>query len=181
MSGLRKRGIRFYLYAVTTINLQDIKTLRIHEQCFVQSIEMYSATSWGNEYVYVRVRINGAASMENLHLFVIWFPELHTAVTLLVVNEDPLRGLSGIGWCKRLLFIATDGAANVAGHFQDTVTRFEQMELPGIFWIWCNAHWIDLTVQYVVSRVVKESFCGSVVGLMSYFSTRSGKSPSWNE
>lgn len=168
LSGLWEGKVRLYVQAVTAINLQQIRNLMNDKRCWAYSIAMDSATNRGDSFVDVRARIHVGTKIENIHLLAIPLTESHTGAVMFQVVQDLLCGVLGIHWWKKLLSVATDGAANMTGRYQGVVTRFEQLALPGFFRIWCAAHQLDLAVQFVMSRVIKDSFRDPLVGLIGY-------------
>lgn len=164
LSGLWEEQFRHYFQALAKINLQHNRTLIIDQICRAYSIAMNSSINRENSYVDVRVQICVVAKIESLHFPATPLIELHTGTTVFKVVKDLLRGLLGVGWYKRLLFVAKDSAENMMGECQGAVTRFKQILLPGFLLIWFAAHRMDLTVLYVMPCVIKKSFCHSLVG-----------------
>lgn len=94
-----------------------------------------------------------AAKTENLHTLFIPLTNWHTEPTMFEVSKELLRALLGIGSCKRLHSVATNGAAKMMGRYKGAIMPFEQTTLPGFFCIWYVSHQQELAVQYVMSCV----------------------------
>lgn len=140
--------MRLYVQAVTAYNLQHTRVLMSDKRCWAYIVAMDSATNRGDWFVDVRVRICVDSKVENIHLLAVPLTESHTGTVMFEVVHDLSRGVVGINWSRRLLFVATNGAANMIGRHQGVVTQLEQITPPGFFRIWCVAHQLYLAVQH---------------------------------
>jgi len=152
--------------SLTALSLHKLSDAVQGSWCY--SVAFDGATNRGNSYIDVRIRLYLQGGIHNFHVLAIPFEERHTGINMFRAVSDLMGAVVGEQWSKRMIGVATDGAANMVGHHSGAVTRLERLALPGFFRIWCGAHQLDLVVQGVMAKSMKACFYEPLTRLISY-------------
>ena len=163
-----------YVQAITAVVLQRLSELLSHKRCWAFSIAFDGATNRNEAYLDVRARFSVGGKLANVHVLAVPMPESHSGQRMFEVICELFRALVGSSWEKKLIGIASDGAANMTGCHSGAVTRLENIALPGLFRIWCGAHQLDLVVKNCISDSMKECFFDPLVRLITYLRRQHG-------
>lgn len=157
-----------YVQALTAMSLQRIGNILKDDRCWAFSIAFDGATNHGESYIDVRARFCTGTQISNVHLLAIPITVRHTGENMCNVVAILLAAVVGMNWNKKLVGIATDGAASMVGHVSGAVTRLERLCLPAVYRVWCGAHQLDLAVQDSFKTSVNASFQQPLFAFISY-------------
>ena len=93
-------------------------------------------------YLNVLWRLVLQGKLFNIHLGALPIYESHTGENTFLLISKFLDALCE-KWKKKLIGVSTDGASNMHGRHQGTVTQLDQVCLDGFYRIWCGAHQLD--------------------------------------
>jgi hypothetical protein len=73
-------------------------------------------------------------------------------------------------WRIRLLGATSDGARNMTGPVEGTLSYLESslLRVLSLIRVWCGGHQLDLVMEHVMNRVVKESFLDVLTAFISH-------------
>ncbi|KAH6577372.1 hypothetical protein BASA60_004062 [Batrachochytrium salamandrivorans] len=129
------------------------------------SIAFDCSTHQSRSYLDVRVRFFYENRICNYHLIALPMFERHTGANmsdLIVKFFDALFP----DWKSAIVGLSTDGDRSMTGRIRGTVTRIEQMLLPGAVRVWCGLHQLDLVMQAVFEAAFDETFLGLLTKLI---------------
>ena len=76
-------------------------------------------------------------------------------------------------WKIRLLGVTSDGARNMTGRVAGVVTRIDNAIHEAccqLACIWCDAHQLDLVLEYIMSHIIKQRFFSVLTGFITHLS-----------
>ena len=71
-------------------------------------------------------------------------------------------------WRDQLIGIASDGASDMTGCIQGTVTRLCQEANSEVYRVWCGAHQLDLLMKKAFHKLCEDNFVGRVTRLTGH-------------
>lgn len=110
--------------------------------------------------------------LRNYHTLAIPIYVTHTGENMYEMNTKCLTAFCGDTWKRKVIGASTDGAASMVGRLSGAVTRIIQGCMPGVYWVWCGAHQLDLAVQSGFESYVKEPFQDALHSLITYLRRR---------
>lgn len=116
-----------YVQAFTALSLQQIGTLLRDNLCWAYYIAFDGAINHRESYIDVRARFCIGYQIANVHLLSIPIRVRRTGENMCNVVSRLLYAVVGLDWNKKLVGIATDGAAYMVGHISGAVTRLEHL------------------------------------------------------
>jgi hypothetical protein len=164
-----RRDVSSYARVVCAINLQRMKDLLKRTWAF--SLALDSATHDSTSYLDIRVRYfdERSCSIVNLHACALPMFDRHTGRVMFDMVAKFL-GFICPDWRIRLLGATSDGARNMTGRVEGTLSYLESSLLRELSLIrmWCGGHQLDLVMEHVMNRVVKESFLDVLTAFISH-------------
>lgn len=147
IGSISEREVARYVQAITEINLYRIGKILKDDRCWAFSIAFDGANNHGESYIDVRARFCTGTQISNVHMLAIPITVKNTGENMCNVVARLLAAVVGLDWNKKLIGIASDGAASMVWHVSGAVTRLERLCVPEVYRVWCGAHQLDLAVQ----------------------------------
>ena len=72
------------------------------------------------------------------------------------------------GWKNALIGVVSDGARNATGGHSGVVMYLQQATMPNFIRIWCGAHQLDLVIERMYNKLLKEDFFSVMDVLIRY-------------
>jgi hypothetical protein len=129
---------------ICAVNLQYL--IDICKKISAFSIELDAFYNAGSSYLYIRMRFYFNGSIQKFHIMAIPMRDRHTGEYQfhLVLK---LLDVIVPSWREQLIGIASDGASEMTGCIQGTLTRLANGCDGHMYRIWCGAHQINLVVK----------------------------------
>ena len=148
-----------------TSNLQMLSHLLCNIWAF--SIALDGATYASTSYLDVQVRFCLMGNVHNFHLLALPIKGSHTGQQMFEMTQKVLDVICP-GWKNALIGVASDGARNMTGRHSGVITYLQQAALPNFFCIWCGAHQLDLVMESVYNKLLKDDFFSLLTALIGY-------------
>jgi hypothetical protein len=71
-------------------------------------------------------------------------------------------------WRDQLIGIASDGASDMTGCIQGTVTRLCREANSEVYRVWCGAHQLDLVMKKAFNKLCEDRFVGTITSLTGH-------------
>ena len=147
-------------------NLQHLKDL-CKSAVWAFSIGLDAGNNAGSLYLDVRMRFYLNGKINNFHILAIPMREQHTGAYQygLVVK---LLNVIAPNWRDQLIGIASDGASDMTGCIQGTVTRLCREAKSEVYRVWCGAHQLDLVMKKAFNKLCDDQFVGIITSLTGH-------------
>lgn len=126
--------------------------------CWAHIIAFDTATNREDAYMDISVRIFAQGTIQKYHILCLPLQTSHTGIMMFETVYNVLAALVGEILSVNLLSAATDGARNMTGRYQGTVTCLEWFAHSKFYRIWCIAYKLDLSIQSLITSVLHISF-----------------------
>lgn len=100
------------------MSIQCIDNILKDDRCWAFSVAFEGATNHGEYYVDVSARFCTGIQISNVHLLEITITVARTGENIFNVVARLLSAVIGVDCNKKLVAIATDGAASISGMFR---------------------------------------------------------------
>lgn len=155
LNNISEADVSNYAKLIAAMSLKRISLSLKHSVCWAFSIAFDGATVIASSYIDVRVFYYDLINIKNYHVLAIPIYDEHSGEKMYNLISRLLYTLVGESWKLKLIGIATDGAANIIGIIQGTITRIKNVCESVVYRIWCVTHQLDLVVQDVFEKHVK--------------------------
>ena len=105
--------------------------------------------------------------INNFHLLDLLIEGYHTGQQIFEMTQKVLYVIHP-RWKNALIGVASDGARNMTGWHSGLLTYLHQATLPNFIPIWCGAHQLDLVIERMYNKLLKEDFFSVMDVLIRY-------------